>query len=140
MATKSKSYDELISLKTFEERYEYLKTGNVVGEETFGSSRFLNQQFYKSKEWKKVRRDIIIRDNGCDLGCNDREIHGKIYVHHINPITSDDILNRDPCLFDSNNLICVSKLTHDAIHYGDSDLLITVPTERSANDTCPWKK
>lgn len=135
----TKSYSELITLKTYEERFEYLKLDGSVGAETFGSARHLNQMFYSSDEWKAVRRDIIIRDNGCDLAISDRQMDRYILIHHINPITKEDILNRDPKLFDPENLICVSKLTHDAIHYGSSDILITTPVERTKNDTCPWR-
>lgn len=134
-----RTYSELSSLKTFEERYEYLRLGGRVGAETFGYDRYLNQVFYKDPEWKSVRDKVIIRDNGCDLGIDGRTINSRVIVHHINPITKDDILNRAPCLFDMNNLICTTKRTHDAIHYSDDDLLIKDPVERSKNDTCPWK-
>lgn len=137
-----KSYSELIELKTFEERYRYLRIGGKVGEDTFGFDRYLNQKFYKDPEWLSIRDFIIVRDNGCDLGCSDRKIPDgvKILVHHINPITVNDIINRDPKLFDPENLISTIKNTHDAIHYGDESLLVTKPIERSANDTCPWKR
>lgn len=138
--TMSKTYSELIKLDTFEERFDYLKLSGKVGVETFGSDRYLNQKLYASDEWKAARRDVIIRDNGCDLGVNDRMLNKYILVHHINPITKEDILNKDPKLFDPENLICVSKLTHDAIHYGSKDILITAPVERSKNDTCPWRR
>lgn len=134
-----KSYSELIQLETFEERFEYLRLNGVVGEETFGYDRYLNQIFYKSKEWLSIRDYIIARDNGCDLGMEDREIHGKILIHHITPITKQDILERSEILLDPENLICVTKNTHDAIHYGDGSLLITAPIERTKNDTCPWR-
>lgn len=134
-----KSYSEMIALPTFIERYRYLKLGGRVGEETFGFDRWLNQRFYKDPEWLSARDKVIIRDNGCDLGMEGHEIYGKILVHHINPITKEDILRRDPCLFDPENLICTIKNTHDAIHYGDESLLIIAPTIRTRNDTCPWK-
>lgn len=137
-----KTYSELMQLETFEERYEYLRLGGRVGEETFGFDRHLNQKFYqKDQDWLDAREFVIIRDNGCDLGCPDRPIPDgvKILVHHINPITMEDILNRNPKLFDPENLISTIKNTHDAIHYGDESLLITAPIERSKNDTCPWR-
>lgn len=134
-----KTYSEMIALPTFIERYRYLRLGGRVGEETFGFDRWLNQKFYKDIEWMRARDKVIIRDNGCDLGMEGHEIHGRIYVHHINPITKEDILRRDPCLFDPENLICTIKNTHDAIHYGDESLLIIAPTIRTRNDTCPWK-
>ena len=134
-----KSYSELIELPTFIERYRYLKLGGRVGEETFGFDRWLNQKLYKDPEWLRTRDKVIIRDNGCDLGMEGHEIYGKILVHHINPIPKEDILRRDPCLFDPENLICTIKNTHDAIHYGDESLLIIAPTIRTRNDTCPWK-
>lgn len=135
-----RTYSELVLLMTFEERYRYLRLGGKVGEETFGFDRWLNQLFYKDQEWLSVRDLVIVRDGGCDLGIPDRDIGGRIYVHHINPISKVDILQRNSCLFDPENLICVSKNTHDAIHYGDESLLILRPIERRANDTCPWKK
>lgn len=138
--TNTKSYSELIKLETFEERFEYLKLNGRVGESTFGYDRYLNQLFYTTAEWKAARNLVIIRDNGCDLGIDDRIIGGRIFIHHINPITKEDILNRHPKLFDPENLICASKLTHDAIHYGDENLLIKAPIERSKNDTCPWRR
>ena len=139
MSMRIKSYSELITLPTFIERYRYLKLGGRVGEETFGSDRYLNQILYKDRQWLRARDKVIIRDNGCDLGMEGHEIYGKILVHHINPITKEDILRRDPKLFDPENLICTIKNTHDAIHYGDESLLIIAPTIRTRNDTCPWK-
>lgn len=136
----NKSYEELKIFKTFEEIFEYLKISGKVGETTFGSKRQLNQILYKSPEWKKVRDQVIIRDNGCDLGIEDRRISGRILVHHINPITVKDIINRDPKVFDMNNLICVSHMTHEAIHYGDENLLMKDPVERTQNDTCLWRR
>lgn len=136
-----KTYSEMIALPTFEERYHYLKLDGRVGEDTFGFDRYLNQQFYKSDEWRALRDEIIIRDNGCDLGIEDREIKGqRILIHHMNPIRKEDILQRSDLLMSPEYLVCVTKNTHDAIHYSDEDLLVTVPMERSRNDTCPWKK
>ena len=137
---KIRTYEELSKLKTFEERYEYLKLDGSVGEETFGYDRYLNQQFYKyDPDWKKIRDEVIFRDNGCDLGIEGREINGLVIVHHMNPITKDDILNRSEYLLNPNYLITTIKSTHDAIHYGSSDLLMKDPVVRSKNDTCPWR-
>lgn len=135
-----RTYSDLIKLPTFEDRYRYLRLGGRVGEETFGFERYLNQSFYKSKEWKKVRDEVIVRDNGCDLGIEDREIYGKIIVHHMNPISIEDIIHRSEYLLNPEYLISTVKNTHDAIHYGDESLLITMPIERTKNDTCPWKR
>lgn len=135
----TKTYHELSQLKTFEERFEYLRMDGRVGESTFGYDRYLNQMFYRTPEWKRARQDVILRDNSCDLGMSDREIHGKVLIHHLNPITKQMILDRDPALFDPNNLICCSHMTHDAIHYGDGSMLPKNPIERTPNDTCPWK-
>lgn len=134
-----RTYSKLITFETFDERYQYLKLDGVVGKETFGFDRYLNQLLYTSDEWKLLRREIIIRDNGCDLGCEGFEIHGRILIHHIEPITVDDILNRNPKVFDPENLITTIHNTHLAIHYGDEGLLVRVPVERSRNDTCPWR-
>ena len=134
-----KSYSELIRIPTYKERFEYLKLNGIVGKDTFGYDRYLNQAFYNSPEWRRFRRDIIIRDNGCDLACEGYEIRGKIILHHINPLTQDDLINRREVLFDPENIICVTHNTHNAIHYGDANLLITGPIERTANDTCPWR-
>lgn len=135
-----RTYSELIRLKTFEERYEYLRLCSMVGEETFGFDRYLNQAFYKSKEWKTFRRDIVIRDNGCDLGMEDREIHGHIIIHHIVPITIDDVINRNiDILLNPENAICTCDNTHKAIHYGNEKILVLNPIERTRNDTCPWR-
>ena len=138
----TKTYSELITLPTFEERYDYLKIGGKVGEETFGYDRWINQLFYRSKEWKDFRRDIIVRDMGCDLGIDDRAISGNIIVHHINPIPKFAIEKRMfDILLNPENAICVSHNTHNAIHYGDDSLLIaTTPIERKINDTCPWRR
>ena len=134
-----KTYSELINITTYEERFEYLRCNSVVGKETFGYDRYVNQTLYNSPEWKCLRRQIIIRDDGCDLACPGYTIYGKIIIHHINPITLDDILNRRPNVFDPENLICVTHNTHIAIHYSDANLLTTGPIERTKNDTCPWR-
>ena len=139
MTMTIRTYSELITIPTFEERYKYLKIGGKVGEETFGFERYLNQEFYKSHEWQSIRRQVIVRDLGCDLGIEGREIHGKIIVHHMNPITIDDIVSASDFLLNPEYLICTLKSTHDAIHYGDESLLIKAPVERTKNDTCPWK-
>lgn len=133
-------YSELIELPTFEDRYFYLKLDGRVGEETFGFDRYLNQIFYKSDEWLSVRDHVIVRDLGCDLGIKDREIHGRIMVHHMNPITKEDILDRSDFLLNPEYLITTVKRTHDAIHYGDDSLIIPTNIERRKNDTCPWKR
>ena len=134
-----RTYSELITLPTFEERFHYLQLDGRVGEETFGFDRYLNQAFYKSEEWLRVRDLVIVRDNGCDLGIEGREIYGRILIHHMNPITIDDIAKRSKYLLDPEYLITTVKNTHDAIHYGDDSLLIKLPIERTRNDTCPWK-
>ena len=134
-----RTYRECMQLPTFQERYRYLQIGGRVGKETFGFDRYLNQMLYRTSEWKRFRRDMIVRDNGCDLGCEEYEIYGNVLVHHINPITVEDVINRNPCIFDPNNVICTSLNTHNAIHYGDETLLITEPVVRKPNDTCPWK-
>lgn len=136
-----RSYSELSKLETFEERYEYLRLDGAVGEETFGFDRYLNQRFYQNDpEWKRSRRIVILRDLGCDLGIEGRDIHGKIIVHHMNPITKDDLINRTKFLLDPEYLICTLDSTHNAIHYGDEQLLMKGPVERTRNDTCPWRK
>lgn len=137
---KSKSYSELIKLDTFEERFNYLKLEGKVGEETFGNDRILNQILYKDPKWRSTRDDIIIRDNGCDLGIEGREIDGPVLVHHINPITVKDVIDRSPKVFDPDNLISTVLNTHNAIHYSDESILVKDPVARRANDTCPWKK
>lgn len=140
--TKSiKCYSELITIPTYEGRFEYLQLDGNVGKETFGFDRYLNQQFYNSYEYRKFRREMIIRDKGCDLGIEERPINGLIILHHINPISPDDIINRNiRILLDPENTICVAHRTHNAIHYGDSSLLTTNPIERKPNDTCPWRR
>lgn len=134
-----KTYSEAISFPTFEERFRYLKLDGRVGIETFGFNRYANQQFYQSLRWKKVRDEVIIRDKACDLAMSGREMNKYILVHHINPITFEDILNQSPNVFDLENLICVSKKTHNAIHYSDESSLSLDPVVRMPNDTCPWK-
>lgn len=138
--TNIKTYSEMVRLPTFLERYRYLKIGGQVGYETFGYDRYLNQILYRSPEWKRFRRDIIIRDNGCDLACDGYEIIGKVLIHHIDPITVRDIELRDQKIFDPENVVSVTLNTHNAIHYGDESLLITEPLVRTPNDTCPWKR
>lgn len=135
-----RTYSELILLPTFIERYNYLRIGGRVGEETFGFDRYLNQTLYKSAEWKRFRREMIVRDNGMDMACDGYDIGGVILLHHINPITEKDIIRRDPKIFDPENVVCVSLNTHNAIHYGDESLLMVGPVIRTRNDTCPWKK
>lgn len=133
------TYSELCQLGTFEERYRYLRLNGSVGNTTFGFDRWLNQRFYKDPEWIALRRDIIIRDLGCDLGISDRDICGPIMVHHMNPITKEDIIYRSEFLLNPEYLICCSDNTHKAIHYGDESLLVLAPIVRSRNDTCPWR-
>lgn len=134
-----RTYSELITLPTFEERFQYLSLDGVVGKETFGFDRWLNQKFYKYPEWLSARDYVISRDNGCDLGIPGREIYGRIIVHHMNPISKEDILDRSDFLLNPEYLISTVSNTHNAIHYGDESLLVTAPIERSRNDTCPWK-
>ena len=141
MKKNIRTYSELSKLKTFRERYEYLKLDGTVGEETFGFDRYINQMFYKSEEWKRIRNYVITRDNGCDLGISDRKIvDSVILVHHMNPITKEDIINKNEILLDPEYLITTIKPTHDAIHYGDESLLAEDLIIRSKNDTCPWKR
>lgn len=138
-----RTYTELMTIPTFEERFNYLRLDGKVGRETFGFDRWINQQFYHlDRDWKKVRRQVIIRDNGCDLGCEDRPIPNgvRIIIHHINPITIEDVKNRNSILFDLDNLITTMDATHNAIHYGDESLLLmSKPIVRQPNDTCPWR-
>ncbi len=135
----NRCYSELIQLPTFKERYEYLRLGGLVGQDTFGFDRYLNQKFYRSREWKLVRRDVIIRDEGRDLAMEGYELHDNIYVHHMNPIAPKDIINVEDWILNPEYLVCVSKRTHDAIHFGDASLLPQLQTERTPNDMCPWK-
>lgn len=135
-----RTYSELISIPTFEERFEYLKLDGTIGEETFGFDRYLNQQLYHSPEWRSLRNKIIIRDDGCDLAIPDRKIFGRVIIHHMNPITIEDIENNNPDIFNPEYLITTFKMTHDAIHYGDESLLIlSEPVIRTENDTIPWR-
>lgn len=134
-----RTYSELITLPSFKERFEYLKLDGIVGKDTFGFDRYMNQIFYKSKEWQSLRNRIIIRDNGCDLGLDGYEIQGKILIHHMNPITPEDIVNRSEYLLNPDFLISTMLSTHNAIHYGDESLIAKEPMERSKNDTCPWR-
>ena len=134
-----RTYSELITIPTFEERFEYLQLKGSVGKDTFGYDRYLNQLLYRSPEWKRLRNQIIIRDSGCDLACDGYDIYGKVLIHHLNPITVEDVLARSRKVFDPDNLVCVTHNTHNAIHYGDADLLVTGPIIRTKNDTCPWR-
>lgn len=134
-----RTYSELCQLSTFEDRFDYLRLNGSVGKDTFGFDRYLNQQFYRSREWKRIRDLVILRDNGCDLGVEGYEIRGRILIHHINPISVEDIHTMSDLLMNPEYLICVSHRTHNAIHYGDESLIITAPIERTQNDTCPWR-
>ena len=140
-STSIKTYSELITIPTFEERFQYLKIGGRVGEETFGSDRYLNQRFYTSGEWRDIRNHVIVRDHGCDLAMLNREIPDgvKILIHHMNPITAEDIVHRSEFLLDPEFLISTIDITHKAIHYGDERLLMLAPVERRPYDTCPWR-
>ena len=135
-----RTYSELSKLKTFKERFTYLRLNGFVGKETFGFDRYLNQVFYKSAKWRSIRDFVIVRDNGCDLGIEGREIYGKIIIHHMNPITIQDIGQESDFLLDPEFLISTVHETHNAIHYGDENLLILAPIERKPNDTCPWRR
>lgn len=135
-----KTYSELIKLTTFDERYKYLKFNGIVGDETFGFDRYLNQRFYKLREWQAVRDYVITRDNGCDLGIPGREIYGPLIVHHMNPISVLDILERKEIVLNPEFLITTVHSTHNAIHYGNNQSIIQDFIERSPNDTCPWRK
>lgn len=137
-----KTYSELRLLASFEDRYQYLRMIGRIGEETFGFDRYLNQALYRSPRWRSIRNEVIVRDDGCDLGISDRPIFdGKIIVHHMNPITIEQIEKEDPDIFNPEFLICTSQLTHNAIHYGDgSQLVPSVLVERRKYDTCPWRK
>ena len=137
--TSIKTYSELITLPTFEERFAYLQLSGVVGKDTFGVDRYINQTFYRSKKWRSIRDQVIIRDNGCDLGVEGYEIYGNILIHHINPITIKDIERESEFLLDPEYLITTTHNTHNAIHYGDASLLPATPIKRSRNDTCPWR-
>lgn len=139
MSLPLRRYSELKRLKTFKERYDYLRLGGIVGDSTFGFDRYLNQLLYSSARWKQLRQKIILRDNGCDLGVEGYDLKQKIIIHHMNPLTIQDIENVSDEIFNPENLICVSQRTHNAIHYGDENLLPSGPIERRPNDTCPWK-
>lgn len=136
-----RTYSELIKLPTFEERFKYLQLNGAVGKDTFGFDRYINQKFYRSLEWKRIRNEVIIRDNGCDLGVEGYEIYGQtIIIHHMNPITIKDIEDASDYLLNPEFLISTVHNTHNAIHYGDENLLCLGPIERTPNDTCPWKR
>lgn len=137
---KIRTYSELIRFSSFEERFQYLSLLGSVGEKTFGFDRYINQLFYRNPIWKSIRNDIIIRDNGCDMGLEDYEVNGSIYIHHINPISKEDIIHNTEHLLNPEFLITTSFRTHNAIHYGNIDMLSTKPVSRTKNDTCPWKK
>ena len=139
LRTMIRTYSELIQYSTFEERFKYLSLKGQVGEETYGFDRWINQKFYRSREWKQIRNLIIVRDSGCDLGISGREILEHIIIHHMNPILLKDITDSTSYLLDPEYLICTSHITHEAIHYGDESLLISEPVERRPNDTCPWR-
>lgn len=139
MSTRIKRYSELIQLPTFKERYEYLKLDGRVGEDTFGFDRYLNQIFYRSQKWKRIRNQVIVRDNGCDLGIEGYEINERILIHHMNPVSLKDIEEETEFLLDPEYLISTTHNTHNAIHYGDSGLLVLDPIVRTKNDTCPWR-
>ena len=134
-----RTYSELITLPTFEERFKYLQLNGQVGESTFGFDRYMNQVFYRSQKWKSIRDFVIIRDCGCDLGVEGYDIHGKIIIHHMNPLSMQDIETESDFLLNPDFLICTTHNTHNAIHYGDENLLVTAPIERTKNDTCPWR-
>lgn len=135
----NKTYQEMLSFPTFKERREYLKLSSKVGIDTFGFDRIFNQMFYRSKTWKDIRNEVIARDMGCDLGIRDREIFGKILVHHMNPISMDDIVHSSEFLLNPNYLVCLSHDTHNYIHYGREHIEDFLPIERFKNDMCPWK-
>ena len=139
MTMNIRTYSELITIPTFEERYNYSKLNGIVGKETFGYDRYLNQLLYRSSDWRSFRDRIIIRDNGCDLACEGFELQSRIIIHHIDPITVEDILNKHPKVFDPENVVSTSHNTHIAIHYGAKNLISIGPINRYKNDTCPWK-
>lgn len=134
------TYSELIKIPTFKDRYEYLKLTGEVGADTFGFDRYLNQSFYKSAIWRKIRNQVIVRDNGCDMAHPDYPIAGKIVIHHLNPVDQDDVIYQRDILLNPEFLVCVSLMTHNAIHYGSQELLPSDPIERKPNDTCPWRR
>lgn len=135
-----RSYSELSRLRTFDERFRYLLLAGSVGVETFGFDRYVNQRFYRSEEWKHVRNIVIARDNGCDLGIEGRDINGRVYVHHMNPMNLEQINDHMDLILDPEYLVCVTFATHNAIHYGDENYITLAPVERQPNDTCPWKQ
>ena len=137
---ETKTYGDLLRFSTFEERFRYLKIGGIVGRSTFGFDRHLNQAFYQSLEWRAIREKVLSRDEGCDLGIQGREVFARPVVHHITPISIDDVQKGHDNVFDLDNLVCTSHVTHNAIHYGDESLLIKLPKAREKGDTCPWKK
>ena len=134
-----RSYSELSRLRTFDERFRYLLLVGSVGVETFGFDRYVNQRFYRSEEWKHVRNIVIARDNGCDLGIEGRDINGRVYVHHMNPMNLEQINDHMDLILDPEYLVCVTFATHNAIHYGDESYITLAPVERQPNDMCPWK-
>lgn len=136
--TTIRCYQDLLKIKTFEERFEYLKLSGKVGEETFGFDRWLNQVFYRTGEWQRLRDEVIVRDMGCDLGLEDYPIPGRVIIHHMNPVYLEDIVNRSDLLLNPDYLICTSHNTHNAIHYGDQNLLPKKPVERRPGDTKLW--
>lgn len=136
----TRTYHDLLKLQSFDDRFRYLKLSGVIGNETFGVERYLNQRFYQSSEWKHIRDLVIIRDNGYDLGIEGCAIHGRPIIHHMNPVSIKDVVERTDVLLDPEYLITVSRDTHNAIHYGDMNLLSRSPVARSPFDTCPWKK
>lgn len=138
MKTSIRTYSELARLQTFEDRYEYLRLGGHVGEATFGFDRWINQEFYKSREWKHIRNQVVLRDQGCDLGVPGHEINGGLLVHHMNPMSSDDIVHGEEWILDPQYLITTTKDTHNAIHYGDRKLLRKPFAPRRAGDTSLW--
>lgn len=141
MNTKIRTYSELITIPTFKDRFKYLQLNGQVGDSTFGFDRYLNQKFYRLREWKEIRNYVILRDAGCDLGVPGREIPNgvRIIIHHMNPMISKDIVHKEDWILDPEYLICTMKRTHDAIHYGDESLLYEDPVERFSGDTCPWR-
>jgi hypothetical protein len=136
--TKFRCYRELRRLETFEERFEYLNLRGQVGADTFGFDRWINQQFYASREWRSVRQAVILRDNGCDLGISGREIHEDLLIHHMNPVTKDQLMHNAAEALDIEFLICTTKMTHNAIHYGTSNSLRSLPADRKPGDTRLW--
>ena len=135
-----RTYSELSTLTSFKDRFRYLKLDGAVGKATFGFDRYLNQLFYRSQRWRKIRDEVIVRDCGCDLGIEGYEIYKYAMIHHMNPITAKDIQDESEYLLNPEYLITTTQQTHNAIHYGDEDLLLTMPVERTQNDTCPWRR